>query len=97
MTREEAIEKLADCRRNIDRIDLQLVALLNERTRIVEQIGEIKREFAMPVYEPKREDQVYRNVAHGNHGPLTVDAIKRIFERIMDEMRTLQRTRMQSP
>jgi chorismate mutase-like protein len=95
MTRDEAIEKLADCRRNIDRIDVQLVALLNERTRIVERIGEVKREFAMPVYEPKREDEVFRNVTEANHGPLPPDAVRRIFERVVDEMRTLQKTRME--
>jgi chorismate mutase len=49
----------------------------------------------MPVYEPKREDEVYRNVMENNHGPLPPDAIKRIFERVVDEMRTLQKMRMQ--
>lgn len=95
MTAEPAV-KLAECRRNIDRIDMQIVALLNERTRIVEQIGAIKREFGMPVYEPKREDEVYRNIIENNHGPLSPEAVKRIFERVIDEMRTLQKARMQS-
>jgi chorismate mutase len=94
MTHEAAIEKLAECRRNIDRIDLQLVALLNERTRIVEMIGQIKQEFSMPIYEPKREDEVFHNVAEHNHGPLPPDAVRRIFERVVDEMRTLQKIRM---
>lgn len=94
MNREGAFEKLADFRRNIDRIDLQLLALLNERTRVVEKIGAVKQEFTMPVYEPKREDEVYQNVLGHNSGPLPPDAVKRIFERIIDEMRTLQKTRM---
>jgi chorismate mutase len=96
MTEQAAVEKLAECRRIIDRIDAQLVALLNERTRIVEVIGQVKREFSMPVYEPKREDEVFRNVMENNHGPLPPEAVKRIFERVVDEMRTLQKTRMQS-
>jgi chorismate mutase len=96
MTEQAAVEKLAECRRIIDRIDAQLVALLNERTRIVEVIGQIKREFSMPVYEPQREDEVFRNVNQNNHGPLAPEAVKRIFERVVDEMRTLQKTRIQS-
>ena len=96
MTPEAAVEKLAECRRNIDRIDVQLLALLNERARVVEIIGTVKREQALPVYEPKREDQVYKNVLDHNYGPLAGDAVRRIFERVIDEMRTLQKTRMQS-
>lgn len=96
MTLESAQEKLAECRRNIDRIDAQVLALLNERARVVEIIGAVKREHTMPVYEPKREDEVYRNVLDHNHGPLPADAVRRIFERVIDEMRTLQKTRMQS-
>ena len=96
MTPEAAHEKLAECRRNIDRIDLQVLALLNERARVVEIIGTVKREQTLPVYEPKREEQVYRNVLDNNHGPLASDAVRRVFERIIDEMRTLQKVRMQS-
>jgi len=96
VTHEAAVEKLAECRRNIDRIDVQLLALLNERARVVEIIGTVKRDQAMPVYEPNREHQVYKNVLDNNHGPLDGDAVRRIFERVIDEMRTLQKTRMQS-
>jgi chorismate mutase-like protein len=94
LTEKSAAEKLSECRRHIDRIDLQLLALLNERSRIVEIIGSVKQEFSMPVYEPQREDEVFRNVTEHNHGPLPSDAVKRIFERVIDEMRTLQKTRM---
>ena len=83
-------EKLADCRRQIDAVDVKLVALLNQRTEIVHEIGRIKHEHSLPVYEPKREDQVFENIASHNAGPLTSDALKRIFERIIDEMRTIQ-------
>ena len=91
----DAAKQLLDVfRRDIDGIDLQLLALLNERTRIVEQIGATKQQYNLPVYEPKREDQVFRNVMDHNNGPLPPDAVKRIFERIIDEMRTLQKQRM---
>jgi chorismate mutase-like protein len=87
-------EKLAECRERINGVDIQILALLNERTRIVEEIGRIKQQLSMPIYEPKREDEVFRNVVEHNHGPLSAEAVKRVFERIIDEMRTVQRDRM---
>lgn len=93
MTREEAMAALAEHRRQIDAIDLELLELLNRRTRVVESIGQIKQAVELPVYEPKREEDVFRNVTGRNQGPLTPDALKRIFERIIDEMRSLQRMR----
>jgi chorismate mutase-like protein len=86
------MQKLADCRRQIDAVDVKIVELLNERTEIVHEIGRIKRQFSMPIYEPKREDQVFENVTSNNPGPMTPDALKRIFERIIDEMRTIQQS-----
>lgn len=93
MTHDEAAAQLERHREGIDRIDLELLALLNQRTRIVEKIGAVKKQCALPVYEPKREDAVYRNVLEHNEGPLPADAVRRIFERIIDEMRTLQKLR----
>ena len=89
-----SIQRLAECRTLIDVVDLKLLALLNERTRIVEEIGRIKQDLSLPIYEPKREDQVFRNVTSNNNGPLTAEALKRIFERIIDEMRNIQRDKM---
>jgi chorismate mutase len=93
-SRDEVIEKLERWRDQIDALDVRLVALLNERTRVVEEIGRLKQSAALPVYEPKREDQVYRNISLNNGGPLDDGALKRIFERIIDEMRTVQKERM---
>ncbi len=95
MTPEEARAKLEEYRVIIDEIDRRLVALLNERTVIVESIGRTKREAQLPVYEPRREDQVFANIASANTGPIGNDAVRRIFERIIDEMRGIQRDRMQ--
>jgi len=94
MTHEDGLRVLADCRRRIDAVDVQLLALLNERTEIVERIGHVKHQLNLPIYEPKREDQVFANVLDNNRGPLPSDAVKRIFERIIDEMRQVQRVRM---
>lgn len=95
MTREEAFEKLEEYRILIDNADRRIVELLNERTRVVEEIGRVKREAKLPIYEPKREDQVFANVTNVNQGPITQEAVRRIFERIIDEMRTIQRLRME--
>jgi chorismate mutase len=94
MSQQYTLDDLKECRVRIDAIDVQLLNLLNERTKIVERIGTIKRSLTLPIYEPKREDQVLGNVLSHNKGPLEADAIQRVFERIMDEMRTLQRTKM---
>lgn len=94
MTPEEASSALDACRGQIDELDRRIVALLNERAKVVEVIGDVKQKSAMRVYEPKREDLVYANVVGSNGGPLRPDALRRIYERIIDEMRTLQRDRM---
>jgi chorismate mutase len=86
-----SLEDLNRCRLLIDDLDLRLLEILNQRTAIVEEIGRIKQHLHMAVYEPKREDQVFANVLGHNYGPLPPDAVKRIFERIIDEMRTLQK------
>jgi len=97
MTTEEARALLEEFRVLVDEVDRRLVELLNERTRVVEDIGRVKREAHLPIYEPKREDQVFANVTQANHGPLTPEAVRRIFERIIDEMRTIQKLRIIEP
>jgi chorismate mutase len=92
-----SMEKLAECRRQIDVVDLKILALLNERTQIVGEIGRIKQKLSLPIYEPKREDEVFYNVTSQNRGPLPPEALKRIFERIIDEMRTIQRDKPGDP
>jgi len=94
MTPEEIIAALDHCREQVDQIDRRLVMLLNERARVVERIGDLKQQQSMRVYEPKREEMVIANVTQSSKGPLEAPALKRIYERIMDEMRTLQRERM---
>ena len=94
MTVEEAQDQLEQYRTLIDDVDRRIVALLNERTAVVENIGRVKREAKLPVYEPKREDQVFANISSANHGPLTDHSVRGIFERIIDEMRKIQKDRM---
>jgi len=96
MTPEEARRKLEEYRVVIDDLDRRIVDLLNRRTRVVEDIGRVKRSAQLPIYEPKREDQVFENISQAStNGPLTKEAVRRIFERIIDEMRMVQRIRME--
>jgi chorismate mutase len=94
MTTEEARAKLDEYRVLIDDVDRRIVDLLNERTRVVEEIGRVKKHSDLPVYEPKREEQVFANIIGHNRGPLSPEAVRRIFERIIDEARSIQRARM---
>jgi|SRR5581483_12179762 len=88
------LQDLTRCRERIDELDIQLLKILNERTSNVEEIGRIKQDLDLAIYEPKREDQVFANVTGQNRGPLSDEAVKRIFERIIDEMRTVQKIKM---
>lgn len=83
--------QLDDLRRNIDEIDAQLVELLNARASCALEIGRVKQQAGMPVYQPGRESQVLDHVRQINPGPLDNRAIKRLFERIIDEARRLER------
>jgi chorismate mutase-like protein len=94
MESDWGLARLAECRTLIDEVDLKLLQLLNERTAIVQEIGRVKQHLTLPIYEPKREEQVFANITSHNGGPLTNDAVKRVFERIIDEMRTIQQQRM---
>jgi chorismate mutase-like protein len=83
---------LDDLRNDIDRVDEVLVRLLNERARVACEIGRIKKELGIEVYQPEREKQVLAHVRSiAAEGPLGADAIARLFERIIDEARRLER------
>jgi chorismate mutase-like protein len=84
--------ELEDLRRDIDRVDEVIVRLLNERARVVCEIGRLKKETGEPIYQPAREKNVIEHVRGiAVEGPLGPDAIARLFERIIDEARTLER------
>lgn len=96
MAEENNGEKtIDDWRIRIDEIDQQLVALFNERSRCAIEIGHIKRRLGLEVYSPQREAQVIANVTEANGGPLDDDAIKRLFERVIDESRRIERIESQ--
>jgi chorismate mutase len=87
--------ELFEWRRRIDRIDEQLVGLLNSRSACAVEIGRIKRRLGLPVYSPEREAAVLEAVTRQNPGPLETGAVVRVFERIIDESRRLERIAQQ--
>jgi chorismate mutase len=78
-------------RDEIDRLDEQLVHLLSARARCALTIGQLKKHLHLEIYQPAREEAVIRHVRGTNPGPLDGDAIARLFERIIDEARRLER------
>jgi chorismate mutase len=86
----------SDWRRRIDEIDRKLVELLNERSRCALEIGKIKQAEHLPLYQPDREREVLENAERANLGPLSDAAIRRLFERIIDEARSAEREAMHS-
>lgn len=88
--------RIAELRDEIDALDEQLVALLNARATCALEIGEIKRVVQMEIYQPDRERAVLQHVRAVNRGPLNGDAIARLFERIIDEARRLERVVQQA-
>jgi chorismate mutase len=83
---------LDELRDDIDRLDEVIVRLLNERARVAVEVGRLKKELDVPIYQPDREKQVLAHVRGvASEGPLGPDAIARLFERIIDEARRLER------
>ena len=86
-------QALAAERARIDAVDARIVVLLNERAKIVQQIGRIKQKAGMPIVAPSRVEEVLRKAAAHNAGPLSEAAVKRIYERIIEEMTALESKR----
>jgi len=88
------VDTIADWRRRIDEIDRKLVELLNERSQCAIELGKLKQESHEPLYQPAREKEVLANAEKCNEGPLPGAAIRRLFERIIDEARSIERHAM---
>src|SRR6202030_456485 len=87
----ESSMDIADWRKKIDELDRKLAALLNERAAAAVEIGRLKRNTSLPIYEPEREREVIANVQRSNTGPLTDGDLAQIYERVMDVMRSIQK------
>lgn len=82
---------MEEWRQKIDAIDDQLLRLLNERAGCALEIGAIKKGLRLPVYSAEREMEILARVTASSRGPLEKAAILRLFERIIDESRRLER------
>jgi chorismate mutase / prephenate dehydratase len=81
-------ERLEACRQQIDSLDQRIVELVQERARVVEEVGDIKREAHLPVTVPSREQQVIAKAQDlAKSGPLPAEAVGRIYQKLVEEMR----------
>jgi chorismate mutase len=87
--------EVSDWRVQIDEVDREILALLNQRAGYVLALAPLKRRDAIPIYEPTREAEVFANVQAHNSGPLDEKSVQAIFERIIEVMRAVQDTPQQ--
>lgn len=90
-----ASKQIGEWRQRIDDIDLRILELLNERARCAVEVGRCKQQVKLPAWAPEREAEVLNRVVEANRGPLDRSAVRRLFERIIDEARALERHVMQ--
>jgi chorismate mutase-like protein len=89
--RSDARDQMEALRRRIDELDDTLVQLLSARAACALEVGRVKKGLGLEIYQPSREADVLAHVQRVNPGPLDDASIKRLFERIIDEARRLER------
>ena len=82
--------ELDSLRVSIDEVDRKILELMAERVRLVLAVGDVKRARQMPVYDPERERRVLDRLASLAEPPLDGPTVRRVFERLIDEMRRLE-------
>jgi chorismate mutase len=88
---DEEVMSIDEIRQEIDSIDSELLRIFNRRAGLALKIGEIKKGLGLPVYDPAREKRIFLRMKEENRGPLDDNAIVRLFERVIDESRRLER------
>lgn len=81
---------LSELRTGIDQVDRELLALLNRRAALANEVGELKRADGSPVFRPEREAQVINGLQAANGGPLKADSIAHIWREVMSACRALE-------
>jgi chorismate mutase len=82
--------RIVELRERVDEVDRELVHVLNERARIVQEIHAIKAEAGKPLFDPRREEEIFRRVAERNEGPIYDTTMREIFELILHRIRDLE-------
>jgi chorismate mutase len=91
LTNQEAEKLLDELRDEIDKLDKSIVHLINKRTLYAVQIGRVKGKLGLPSYSPEREKEISEKINYYLEEPLTKSALQRIYERIIDESRAVQK------
>lgn len=82
--------RIEELRSRVDEVDRELIRILNERARIVQEMVEIKAQAGKPLFDPKREEEILRKVAEVNEGPIYDSSMREIFELILHRIRDLE-------
>lgn len=90
MDREAALRRIQELRSQIDDIDSRVVALLNERARIVLEIKRVKDVSGVPIYDARREEEIFENLRRSNEGPLYDEALREVYETVLHWMKSLE-------
>lgn len=89
----ETGSRVRELRERVDGVDRELVRILNERARLVQEIVAVKAEAGKPLFDPKREEEILRRVAEENEGPIYDSSMREIFELILHRIRDLEMQR----
>jgi chorismate mutase len=82
--------RIEDLRSRVDEVDRELIRILNERARIVQEIVAIKADAGKPLFDPRREEEILQKVAEQNQGPIYDTSMREIFELILHRIRDLE-------
>jgi chorismate mutase len=82
--------RIEDLRGRVDEVDRELIRILNERARIVQEMVAIKAEAGKPLFDPRREEEILQKVAEQNEGPIYDTSMREIFEHILHRIRDLE-------
>src|SRR5438067_13310834 len=86
----KSLATLRSLRTQIDKLDLQILKLVNERAGLAAEIGRVKNDHGSEVFSPAREEEVLRNVLNANKGPLSDETIRSVFREVVSGSRALQ-------
>ena len=90
MADAETQAKVRELRERVDEVDLQLIRALSERAQIVQDLARIKAEAGIPIFDPKREEEILQKVVEKNPGPIYDSSMREIFELILHRIRDLE-------